>query len=299
MSNLYVELIENPNEIIKYLHIGINIPIWSDLYKYILNDLQYFHAKSLVLKEEGNIVAHVLIYSIDPEVLYFGYFGVYNNTEDKIEKLADELIRYSKANHYSRIFGPVNIPSIIYGYGFMKEGSKESLFIAKPVNPPIYQQILLKKGFSVENEIVTWFSYPMLKYDPWKNKNYNFEDFEYHYPRSLREFNEKYKKDFLLLHQRNMPPTAMITPNIGELIDNYAKFVFDYGYGFMIFLIRYKLTNKFIACGAYLPNPFRKNKEGIYDSVYVYTWVVEPEFRRKGIVFLMYGATSLLLAEKN
>ena len=196
------------------------------------------------------------------------------------------------------IRGPINIPAIIFGYGFMEKGSKESLFVAKPVNPPIYQRIFLEQGFSIVNEFVTWAANPLVRYDPWKSKDYDFSNYEYLYPKDLEDFNKNFKQEFLMLHQKNLPSTALITPNVEGLIDNYAQFLFDYGYNFMIFFIKDKLKNKIIACGAYLPNPFRRNKKKIYDSVYLFTWVVEPEYRRKGIAFLMYGATSLLLWKK-
>jgi len=63
----------------------------------------------------------------------------------------------------------------------------------------------------------------------------------------------------------------------------------------MIFFVKYKTTEKIVACGAYLPNPFRKDSKGNYDSCVIYTWAVEPKHRRKGLVMLMYGATSQLL----
>jgi len=298
MAKYRIDIIENPNEIVKYLHIGINIPIWPELHEYILSDLQYFKAKSLLLKEDRNILGHVLVYSVDTETLYFGYFGVYNHNRDTIESLLKELINYMKINDYNKIRGPINIPAVIFGYGFMVEGSKESLFIAKPVNPSIYQKSFLDKGFSIVNEIVTWAANPMVRFNPWKSKDYDFTDYEFVYPENVDDFNENYKEPLLLMHQKNLPPTALITPNVVDVIDNYIQFIFDYGYNFMIFFIKHKPTNKFVASGVYLPNPFRKNKKGIFDSTYVFTWVVESEYRRKGIAFLMYGAISLLLWEK-
>lgn len=298
VSHYSVEIIDDPKEIIKFLNIGTNIPVWPELYKYILYDFNYYHPKSLLLKDERNIDGHMLIFSVDSEILYFGYFRVINHNKEKIERLIKELIDYKQNNNYKIIRGPINIPAIIFGYGFMEEGSKESLFIAKPVNPPIYQKLFIDNGFKIVNEIVTWDANPMIRYDPIKSKEYDFTDYEYIYPKDLKDFNENFRNDFLLLHQRNLPPTALITPNVEDVIDNYTQFLFDYGYNFMIFFIRYKPSSKIIACGAYLPNPFRKSKKNIYDSTYVFTWVVEPEYRRKGIAFLMYGATSLLLWEK-
>jgi len=63
----------------------------------------------------------------------------------------------------------------------------------------------------------------------------------------------------------------------------------------MIFFIRDVSKDKLIACGAYIPNPLRRNEKGNFDSVYVYTWVVDQQYRRKGIAYLMYGEITELL----
>lgn len=220
-----------------------------------------------------------------------------NHNAYKISYLIDEIIKYAKENNFRFIRGPINIPVIIFGFGFMKEGSSESLFIGKPVNPPIYQEIFLSKRFYVKFEENTWVGSPLLRFNPWKIKKYDFKDYEYFNPKDFDDF-MKYKYDFLKIHAKNLPLSSRITPNIENLFENYGKFIFKYGYNFMVFLVKYRTTGKIVACGAYLPNPFRKDNKGNYDSCVVYTWAVEPEHRRKGLVLLMYGATSLLLWKK-
>ncbi|GAG94312.1 unnamed protein product, partial [marine sediment metagenome] len=65
-----VEIIENPNEILKHLQLGINIPVREDFYEFILHDLKVYRAKSLILKDENRIVAHSLVYDDGSEVLF-------------------------------------------------------------------------------------------------------------------------------------------------------------------------------------------------------------------------------------
>lgn len=288
-----LRILDDPNEIIKYLQIGINIPILPELIKYILHDLNYFLAKSMLLIEDGNPLGNVLLFDDRGDSLYFGYFGVINHNENMIEFLIDGIINYANENNYKLIRGPINIPTIIFGWGFMKEESLENLFIGKPVNPPVYQKSFIKKGFNVIHEVNTWEgTFPRL--NPWKMKQYNFEKYEFFYPENFDEF-IKYKSEFLRLQAENLPPSARFTPNTAGVIENYAKFIYEFGHNYMIFFIRYKPTNEIVACGACLPNIFRKNNKGYYDSIVYYTWAVNPSHRRNGLTMLMFGASSLLL----
>lgn len=293
-KKLSTRVLTDSSEILTYLQLGTSIPILPNLSKYIINDLEYFKASSILLLEGGNPAGQVLIYDDERETLFFGYFGVLNHNSVKINFLIDELIKYAKEKEYKFIRGPINIPVIIYGWGFMKEGSLENLFIGKPVNPPIYPNTFLKKKFYVKSEQVTWLGSRMPRFDPWKLKKYDFSDYEYFYPNDITDF-KKYKTEFLRIHAENLPSSAQITPNVSGVFDSYADFVFRYGFNFMIFFVKFKPTEKIVACGAYLPNPFRKDSKGNYDSCVIYTWAVEPKHRRKGLGMLMYGATSQLL----
>jgi len=173
----------------------------------------------------------------------------------------------------------------------LKKGGLNNLFATNPVNPPVYQDLFAKKGFIVKNEQNTWEGF-LPRINPHKMKAYDFSDYEYFNPKDFNDF-KKYRNVLLKLQAKNLPPSARITPNIAEVMDNYIEYIFEFGYNFMIFFVRYKPTDKIVACGNYLPNPFRKDINGNYDSCIVYSWVVAPEHRRKGLAMLMYGATSL------
>jgi len=284
------QIINDSNEIIKYLFIGTNIPIWQEFYKYILHDLNYFKAKSINLKKNGNPIGHVLVFSDGSDVLYFGYFGLLGHFREHILFLVDKLIEFAEKNNFKLIRGPINIPAIIYGWGFMKEGSDTSLFIGKPVNPPIYQELFIEKGFYVKTEEISWEG-GILWFNPWKIKKYNFNEYEYFNPKNLREFS-KFKGDYLRIHSQNLPPNAQLTPKINFLMDNYAEFIFDFGHSFMLIFVRHKPSDKIVACGTCIPNPFRKDDKGNYDSCIAFTWAIEPEYRKKGLSMLMFGETS-------
>jgi len=289
--NLTSQILNEPNEILKYLQIGINIPIWPEFHEYILHDLNYFQAKSIIIKVDGNPVGNVLIYNENMEILYFGYFGVINDNENYISFLLSELLNYARENQFKLIRGPINLPTVIFGWGFMQEGSLESLFVGKPVNPPIYQRLFFKNGFYVKIEEKSWEG-SYIRFNPYKLKIFDYSDYEYFNPKDWNNMMEL-KEEFLKMHAENMPETARITPNIEGLFDSYVDYVFKYGHNFMIMFIRYKPTGKIVGCGSCLPNPFRKDTKGNYDSIVAYSWAINQEHRKKGLTLLMFGATSL------
>ncbi|MEJ2251631.1 MAG: hypothetical protein P8Y70_12450 [Candidatus Lokiarchaeota archaeon] len=296
-SDLKLRLLKDVKEIIKYIQIGTSIPIWNQFMKYILLDFEYFGVKSLIVEKQGNLLGHCLLFNPDNENLYFGYFGVLNHNINGIEFLIHEIIKYAENNGFKKIIGPINIPVIIFGWGFMVEGSSDTLFIGKPVNPPLYQNSFFNQNFQLKHKELTFLFDPMPLLDPKKLKKYNFSDYEYFYPKNLKEV-IKYKNSFMKLHTNNLPSSARITPNLEGIIENYGEFILKYGYPFMLGFVRYKPTDEIIGTISYLPNPFRTNEKGIYDSCVGFSWVVEPEHRGKGITLLMYGYSSSLLWDK-
>lgn len=284
---LKTKIIEDPGEILKYLHIGISIPIRPEFYKYILNDLNFFKANSLILIEKDEVVGHSLLFSDTKDILYFGFFGVNDHDAERIAFLLDKIVEFGKNKKAKSIHGPINIPTIIYGWGFMKEGSCEDVFIGRPVNPPMYQQLFLERGFCVKHELIIW-EWSIFKFDPYKLKKFNFSDYEFFNPKNLNDF-KKMLDIFLDLHKKNLPESAQLTPSVSQLFESYADFIFTYGYSFMISFVRYKTTGKIVACASFLPNPFQKDGKGNDTTIVANSWVVEPEHRRNGLVILMLG----------
>ena len=147
---LKTKVIAKPKKIINYLHLGISLPILPAFEKYILRDLKAYHAKAIVLEKDldddtfrlktDKSVGNVLVYEDGSDTLFFGFFGVYDHGQRKIELLCDALIAYGKSKGFARIRGPINVPTMIFGWGFMAEGSTKDLFIGSPINPPIYQK---------------------------------------------------------------------------------------------------------------------------------------------------------------
>ncbi|MFW9822044.1 MAG: hypothetical protein ACFFE4_03870 [Candidatus Thorarchaeota archaeon] len=310
-TQLEIEIVENPSKIIKHLHIGITIPIIPEFHSFILGDIKDYNAKALLLKESMNtdhfkrmteeVVGIVLVYEDGSDTLFFGFFGVYDHCREKIEFLTEELIEYAKNHGYQKIRGPINIPTVIYGWGFMVEGSSKELFVGCPWNPPIYQEVFAAKGFYVLFE-EDRYRMVGLKFNPYKLKRrdgslYDFSDYEIVNPgpKGMLEC----KEDFIRLHKEYMPPSAKITPKIANNFKNLVDFIFSYGNRYMMWMVYYKPTREAIACGYVIPNPFSKSKKGkwkgMWNSVSFHDWVVHPDHRRAGIAMLMYGYTATLL----
>ncbi len=287
-NKLDIHFVSDIHEILKNLQLGTTIPIWPEFSKYILFDLNHFHAKSILLTEIigiGNITGHVLIFYHDIETLYFGFFGVIDDNEEKIDFLIRALINYAKENNFKSIRGPINIPTIIYGWGFMEEGSKTDLFIGKPVNPPIYQDLFIKNGFFVKIKEVSWEGY--FKRIPEKEMDkFDFSEYELFHPKDWDEL-MSLKKIFLEINARNLAPESILTPDSGSLFHNYVLFVKEYGDLFMFLFVRYKKTGEIVGCMASTPNPFRRNEQGNYDSFAPFTIAVDKEHRKKGVGLLL------------
>jgi hypothetical protein len=299
IKDLYIDYLTDPNEILRVLQISINIPILPKFHKYIIGDIKGFNAKSIILKKEikneifkeeiDKIIGNVLIYHDDEDILFFGFFGVYDHDPNKIEYLLDELIKYAKKKKFKYIRGPINIPTVIFGWGFMVEGSFKDLFITLPVNPPVYQKVFLRKGFYIKFRELH-FQGPAWKLNPYNLKNYDFSDYEYVNPG--KEGIYEVKDEFIRLHMENLPRDSQITPNAPRNFDNIVNFIFENGEPWMVWVVYYKPTRKIIACGYAIPNPFSLDKKGRIDTVSFHSWVIQPKHRGRGLTLFMYGECS-------
>jgi len=285
-SKLSIELKDNPQDILKYLQFGINIPVLKEFHKYILSDLNNFHTISIVLKEDEEVIGHTLIYDDEKNILYFGFFRIKDHNEKYIRVLLNFVIKYAKEHHFKYIRGPINIPTFIYGWGFMEDGSLKSSFITKPVNPPVYQEIFLQNGFYVKSKQETWEGTMPLFSDE-DIENYDFREYEIYQPKDWNEI-LSHKMTILLLSAQNLSSESQVTPNPQDFFDNIFRFVKNYGDLFMLNLIKYKPTGKFVGCFISLPNPLRKNNEGKLDSIIVYSITINKEHRRKGLSMLVF-----------
>ncbi|MFX1557403.1 MAG: GNAT family N-acetyltransferase [Promethearchaeota archaeon] len=281
-----IRTISNLSLILKYLQLGTTIPITPEFHKYIISDLQFYNAKSLIILDNNkNPIGHVLVFNDESNILYFGYFGVHNHNVKGIEFLLEEIKNFAINNGFKKIKGPINIPTVLYGWGFMEEGSSTSLFVGKPVNPPIYNKVLLKKGYMISTKFHSYEGYFARITEDMLEK-YDYSEYEIYIPETWDEI-IKLKNDYLSLNARNLMPEDTVTPSVAKRFENYLQFIKDFGEPSMFIFLRYKKNDKLIGCFTSLPNPFRKDNQGKYDSFVAFTLVLDKKYRDKGLGLLL------------
>ena len=268
MSNKHsVYTIVDTKEIMNNLQLGTQIPVLPDFNDTIYHDFEFFNTYAWIVKEKGNPIGFCLIFHYDNDELYFGFFNVLNHNQSCIEFLIKELKEYAKKKGFKRIRGPINIPTIIFGWGFMEEGSSENLFIGKPLNPPIYQKLFLNQGFLIKTRQYTW-----------EGKIPNLEPFLTLYDLSTYEFfnSQTWEEldaiidQFFALSAKNLDSESVLTPCIDKIFPNYINFTKIYGKEFFFSFVKVKKTNEIVGTVACLPNPFRKDSSGKLDSIVIF-----------------------------
>ena len=280
-ESLSLEIVENSNDILKYLQLGINIPVREEFFDFILHDLNIYQAKSLILKEDNKVVAHTLAYDDGGDVLFFGFFGAINHEVKLIEFLLRKLIEFAQNHQYKKIRGPINPPTFIFGYGFMTEDSLKDLCISKPVNPPIYQEIFAQHGFTIKSKQGTWEG-EIYKIPDEELEKYDFSEYEIFSPKDWDEIT-KLKLPLLILSARNLDPESQITPSPENLFENFFLFLKKYGGIYMVKLVRHKESRQFVGCIITLPDAINKDIKGKYNSFVGYSCTIDKEHRGKGL----------------
>ncbi|MHA1758150.1 MAG: hypothetical protein ACTSVV_15355 [Promethearchaeota archaeon] len=284
-QELTFSIFEEIEDIINYIHYGMSLPFLPPLEKYIKYDIEFYDSKSLIMKENQEVKGHILLYSDknDKEkILYFGHFQVANHDEALIELLIDKMMEYARKHQFKIIRGPINPPTIIYGWGFLNSKTPPPQITARlPVNPPIYIKIFLGNGFiPIKQDVYREIPIYDILID-----EYDYTDYEYFNPKTKEEFVENYYDLFLNMQLENLPKEVSVTPSAAELFKSHHKFVLEYGNRFMFDLVRYKKKNEIIASGLNVPDPFRR------DHIIFYSYSVKKEHRRKGLSILMLKNT--------
>lgn len=317
MKQFNTMIIEKPQEILAQLHKGISIPLLPEYHKYIKRDLKAYHAKAIVLEEQMDteifgkktdpITGMSLVYEDGSDILYFGFFNVLDHNRKKIKCLIKRIVDYARERGFIEIRGPINVPTQIFGWGFMVEGSKKDLFIGSPINPPKYQRIFMRHGFQVLFQ-EDRYDMPALKMDPHKNKKliemginngdykddpFDSGDYPYQFYNLDKQGMMELKDEYLELFTDYMPPSARITPKSSHAYDTLVDFIFEFGAEWMMWVVREKATEKMVACGYVIPDPYHLNRKGELNSISFHAWVVHPEHRRNYLAMIMYGFTSL------
>lgn len=283
LPQLNFQIIEDPKEIFRFMTWDNMIPAHWEGFPNVINfDLKYFGAKSFIIFKHSQILGHLLIFNDNSKILYFGH--VFASSKANLEYLVEKLLEYAKENGYQNIKGPINIPTVIYGWGFMESGSDTSLFIGKPINPSFYQATFLEKDFMIHSTHDTWEGY--LKINPDLFKKINLSNYEFEFCSTWEQV-RKMKQIFLDLCDSNLSENSRITPDIGGVFNNYLEFISKYGEPFMFLFVKSLEDDEYIGCMNCIPNPFRKDDIGNLDSFVAFTIAVNKKHRNKGLGLYM------------
>lgn len=270
-----VEFLTDPNEIYANLSLGTNLPIKTELKKYIMWEIRHMNIKSIVLHGDDNeIIGHSCIYHCDG-TMYFGFFAVNNSEPNLIKHLVDLIINIARERNCSSIKGPINLPQIIYGYGFPRVDSSKKVAAGTPYSDPVYLETFRDMGFSTWHEI-RWYHVPIVKTPMkkiWPAKVADFEKLDWMEP-------------FIDIQARCFPPSAKLTP--GRTMNAY-KMNLDLvrKYGHPDFIEMSYDGDRLIGTGYVTPNVFDLNDAGKCKSIILMGAAVEPEYRRKKVVSSM------------
>ncbi|MHA1414247.1 MAG: hypothetical protein ACTSO4_16740, partial [Promethearchaeota archaeon] len=284
-EKLDILIIEDTEEIFNYLQLGINLPVLPEFKKFILNDLKVFNSKSMLLLEDGDICGHVLIYFSDKDCLYFGFFSVINHLPKRINFLISQLINFAKENNFEKICGPINIPTLIFGWGFLEKGCRDTIFLENPSMPDIYIELFKKNNFQIYRRYLSFEGkIPRLPSEFFME--HNLDEFEFF---SLKNWDEidSLKDSILSLTISNLSPVSSITPHPEKVFDNFINIAKSFFIPELFIFIKHKKDNKIIGLCFGFPNIYQKDNNGNFNSIIGYLGIVDHHYRRKGVGYKM------------
>ncbi len=279
------ESIEN---ILPILQLGTSIPILPQFKDLIHFSLKNYKVKAILIKEnkrkdslfkKSSIIGIAIIYN-EATTLYFGFFKALNHNKNIIQKLIDEIITYAKDHNFSYIRGPINVPTILFGYGFMFSGSNTRTFIGRSVDPPIYLKQFKENGFYEQFTLDTY----TLEIKKLYFESINQYENEFDFIMIGIDDILNYKDHFIKLQSENMPEHSQITPNVeinSQTILQYIsnKHILDK----LGWITLHLPSNTIVACGYIIPNP--------YDShvISLEHVVINKQYQGKGLIKFMWA----------
>lgn len=259
-------------QIFNHIHLGTNLPVMDSFKKYLYREIDRMGCFSLVIVgEKKEILGHVMLYPWG-ETLYFAFFYANDDNFENTELLINQIKKKAEKLNCEYIFGPVNLPPYIFGFGFSDKITDDSLFAMAPTTNPIYIDHFQRCGFIIKQGISTY-KIPMFPI-PYKKK-WDVRSADYSQA-------EEWKEAFLGLQQRLYPVTIQITPNRAESFYDIIEFIEEFAYDTMI-LFTY-VNEKIIGLGWGSANPFDLDENGKSKSFILFGGAVEPEFQAQGIV---------------
>ncbi|MBY9005235.1 MAG: hypothetical protein KGD63_00570 [Candidatus Lokiarchaeota archaeon] len=286
-SLIEVEIIEDVDRIMEKIQLGTSIPISenftfknskSSIFRdYLYAAFKQYNIKAILLKINEKIIGITIIFNVDFENLYFGFFGVETHTPNRIQFLINNLKKYGKKNNFKFIKGPINIPPIIFGFGFLAKSEDTKSYIGRPINSLNYYKKFMDNRFYPKHRLDTYF-FRLIKIDL-NCLDYDFREYKF---LNLRE-NELslYREKILLLHLSNMPNFTQITPNPQKNAQLIYNYLIDNIESCNIWIIKHKSSNDIIGCGYSVTDPITK------DIISFEQFIIKKSYQGKGLAIFM------------
>ena len=290
-----IEIVDDYNKILKALKIGINIPI-PQFRDYIIDAFNKYNVRGILLKEKQNkelsfekkeiITGVTVIFNEDSETLFFGFFGVCDQDSNKIQELISALLNFAKIKNFKYIKGPINIPTIIFGFGFETKGLDKKLCIGKPINPPIYLDKFFEEGFYIKHTLDSY----SIQFKYLNVCKYDFSSYEYINP-GKKKIGE-YLQYMIKLHVNNIPKYSQVTPNPHKNATVVYKYLIDTGKDYLGWIVRHKASNNIVGCGYLVSDPFSERILSFEQLI------VDKNHQGKGLAIFMLAKTMQLVLDQ-
>ena len=303
ISLMEYKILETPDEIIKHIQMGTHLPVFSELEKYIRFDLEDMKCKSLLFNENeklDTIAGHVMVFPIFSDLLGFGYFRVVDHSKERIEKLISILIQYAKENGFKEVYGPLNIPIYIFGFGFHEQDEPEFIHSGLSHHPSIYSAVFQRCGFRIKTTYLSYETHTP-RINPHTIPNMDFSEYRMRFFNNRSEF-EPYQDRWLKLHAEHMPSDIRLTPNLEREIINLIDYTFEFGYPNVFYCIEYVPTGELVSAGINPQDCFQFWNNGLtlsWCKVFLgLDFVVSSEHRNKKLSILMWGECTMRCAKE-
>jgi RimJ/RimL family protein N-acetyltransferase len=271
-TDLIVKEFYQKDMIFNYIHLGTNLPILPSFKKYLYREIKRMGCFSIVIfGENKEIIGHTMLYPWE-DTLYFAFFYAKDDSLENTFLLIDEIKKRVKKLNCDKIFGPVNLPPYIFGFGFSDIITDDSPFAMAPITNPVYVNHFCEYGFSIKQGISTY-KIPMSPIPYEKKWDVRSADFSR---------KNEWKQPFLELQQRLYPVNIQITPNRAESFEDVIEFIEEFAYNTIISFAY--VNEKIIGLGWASANPFDLGENGKSKSLVLFGGAVEPEYQKQGIV---------------
>jgi hypothetical protein len=269
-----VKKIEVISECINLLQNGTNLPVKNELSRFIQVEFEELKVSSLIMRYKNDVVGHTIFFD-HQDILYFGFFNASHDNSEIIDYLIDCLIDIAKERKCNSIRGPINLPTLIYGWGFYESGDT-TIAAGTPYSDPCYIDVFKKRGFMNWHRLL-WFKIPIISINPTNQIDVRIADFE----------NTDWVLPYIMLQEKLFPDSAKLTPGrtMRTFLENLA-FIRQFGYKECIYHAYDQ--NKLVGLGYWTPNPFDLNEQGKTKSALMMGAATDPEYQNKGVLSEMF-----------